>query len=114
MPYAQAIRFGNMVFVAGQVAIDPSTGNLIEGDIRAQTARVLDNVKAILEEAGTSMENCLDSICILRDIADFDGYNEVYRTYFPQDGPARVTFQAPSPRDNILIHIRIIAGIPDS
>ena len=110
-PYAQAIRFGNLVFASGQVALDPATTTVVEGDIRAQTRRVLDNIAGLLEASGTSLSNSLDALCFLRNAEDFDAYNEVYRSYFPTDGPARATVIAANPRIDMLLQIRIIAAI---
>ncbi len=111
-PYCQAIRYGDLVFVAGQVAIDPATGKLVDGDIGVQTRRVLDNVAAILQAAGTSLEYSLDLLCFLADIADFPSFNQVYRTYFPEDGPPRTTVQAILPL-GARVEIRIIAALPE-
>lgn len=112
-PYAQALRYGDLVFVSGQVAIDPNNGKVVVGDIRDQTKQVLENISALLKAAGTSLSNCLDAIVFLRDPADFDGYNEVYRSYFPINGPARVTAIAGNNRSDIKIQIRVIAAIED-
>ena len=112
-PYSQALRFGDLVFVSGQVALDPVTGNVTDEDIGSQTRRVLDNISALLEAAGTSLSNSLDAIVFLRDPADFDAYNEVYRSYFPSNGPARATAIAGNPRSDINIQIRIIAAVTE-
>ncbi len=113
MPYAQALRYGNLVFVAGQVALDPKTAQPTGGDITAQTRRVLDNITAILEEAGTSLDYALDALCFLKTSADYDAFNAAYRSYFPKDGPPRTTVQAAMPRESFLVEIRIIAGLPN-
>ena len=112
MPYAQALRYGDLVFVAGQVALDPKTNQPSGGDVAAQTRRVLDNIGAILEEAGTSLAYALDSLVFLRSASDFDAFNDAYRAYFPTDGPPRTTVQAAVPREGFLVEIRIIAGMP--
>ena len=112
LPYSQAVRHGDLVFVAGQVAIDPATGQVVAGDVRAQTRRVLDNVQAILRAAGTSLDQAVEAMCFLRDIGDFAAFNEVYRTYFPHDPPARTTVQAVLPREGLLVEIRVVAGMP--
>ncbi len=114
LPYAQAIKAGGFVFVAGQVALDPSSGKVVEGDIRAQTRRVLDNVRAILEAAGTTLERAVDALCLLSDVRrDFAAFNEAYREYFDDTGPARTTVQAALPREGLLVEIRIVAALPD-
>jgi len=100
------------VFVAGQVALDPKTNQPSGGDVAAQTSRVLDNISAILEQAGTSLAYALDSLVFLRSASDFDKFNDAYRAYFPKDGPPRTTVEAAVPREGFLVEIRIIAGIP--
>jgi 2-iminobutanoate/2-iminopropanoate deaminase len=112
LPYAQAIRFGDLVFVSGQVAIDPATGQPVQGDIREQTRRVLDNVSAILESAGTSLPHALECLCFLSDAADFSAFNEVYASYFASDPPARTTVQAALPLEAFKVEIRVIAAVP--
>lgn len=113
-PYSQAIKYGGLVFVSGQIAIDPATGVPIEGDIRTQTRRVLDNIQAILQAAGTSLECSVDSLCFLADLTDFAEFNEIYRSYFPHNPPPRTTVQAALPLSGRLIEIRIIAGVPET
>ncbi|MBI4010746.1 MAG: reactive intermediate/imine deaminase [Candidatus Rokubacteria bacterium] len=113
LPYSQAVRCGDFVFVAGQVAIDPATGQVVEGGVKAQTRRVLDNVQAILGAAGTSLEHAVETTCFLRDVADFPAFNEAYRGYFPKDPPARTTVQAGLPREGLLVEIRVVAAVPD-
>ena len=100
------------MFVAGQVALDPKTNQPSGGDVAAQTSRVLDNISAILEQAGTSLAYALDSLVFLRSASDFDKFNDAYRAYFPKDGPPRTTVQAAVPREGFLVEIRVIAGIP--
>jgi len=112
LPYAQAVRYGNLVFVAGQVALDPKTNQPSGGDVAAQTRRVLDNIGAILDQAGTSLAYALDSLVFLRSATDFDAFNDAYGAYFPKDGPPRTTVQAAVPREGFLVEIRIIAGMP--
>jgi 2-iminobutanoate/2-iminopropanoate deaminase len=112
LPYSQAVRHGDLVYVAGQVAMDPATGQFVEGDIRVQTRRVLDNIQAILEAAGTSLAHALEAICILQDGRDFAAFNEVYRAYFPAAPPARTTFQGVLLRPGLLVEIRVVAAVP--
>ena len=85
LPYSQAIRHGDLVFVAGQVALDPATGQVVAGDIRAQTRQVLENIQAILRAAGTSLDHAVECLCLLSNIGDFAAFNEVYRGFFPKD-----------------------------
>ena len=112
LPYSQAIRHGHLVFVAGQVALDPATGQIVPGDVRAQTRRVLDNVQVILQAAGTSLAHAVECLCFLRDAGDFAAFNEAYAPYFPMNPPARTTVQAVLPRPDLLVEIRVVAAIP--
>lgn len=112
LPYSQAVRYGDLVFVAGQVALDPATGQVVPGGVMGQTRQVLRNIQAILEAAGTSLEHALEALCFLRDIGDFAAFNEVYRTFFLADPPARTTVQAPLAREELLVEIRVVAAVP--
>jgi 2-iminobutanoate/2-iminopropanoate deaminase len=112
LPYSQAIRHGDLVFVAGQVALDPATGQVVEGDIRAQTRQVLENIQAILRAAGTSLAHSVECLCLLSNIGDFAAFNEVYKGFFPTDPPARTTVQAVLPRPGLLVEIRTVAAMP--
>ena len=113
LPYAQAIRASGLVFVAGQVALDPATGQAMSGDVTAQTERVIENIKAILEHAGTSLGNAVENLCFLADVRrDFAAFNAVYGTYFDTNGPTRTTVQAVLPRDGLLVEIRCVAAMP--
>ena len=109
-PYAQAIRYGDMLFVSGMIPIDPKTNELSKGDIEVQATLVLDNIKAVVEAAGFSMKNVLKAEVFMKDLKDFGKYNAIYVKYFPQDPPARVTVQAAAlPRD-VLIEISVTCG----
>ena len=108
-PYSQAIKYGDLLFVAGQVPIDPVTNQWVTGRIEVQTRRVLDNVKAILAANGMSMANVLSTTVYLRDFAEFQRMNAVYAEYFTASPPARVTVPSPLPGD-MLIEISAIAG----
>jgi 2-iminobutanoate/2-iminopropanoate deaminase len=110
-PYSQAIVAGNVVFTAGQIPLDPATGEIVSGDIAAQTARVLDNLRAILEAAGSSLQNVVKTTVFLADMNDFAAMNEVYARYFGDHRPARSTVQAGRlPRD-VRVEIEAIAVI---
>src|SRR3712207_2276668 len=100
-PYSQAIRAGNLVFLAGQIAVDPKTNKLIDAtDIETQTRRVLDNLKAVLEAVGMSMDNVVSTTVFMSDLNEFQRMNETYATYFKDKPPARATVQvARLPRD---------------
>ena len=92
--YSQGVQWEGLVFTAGQVGIDPSTGQPVQGGVREQTRQVLQNVKAILEAAGSDLSLVIKTTCFLADIADFRAFNEVYQEFFPSDPPARSTIQA--------------------
>jgi 2-iminobutanoate/2-iminopropanoate deaminase len=99
-PYSQAVKANGFIFTAGQVAFDPATGQLVEGDIARQTARVLDNLKAIVEAAGSSLDRAVKATVYLKDMSDFTAMNEVYARYFTENYPARSTVEAARlPRD---------------
>ena len=113
LPYAQSIRVGDMVYVAGQVALDPVTGQAMAGDMTAQTERVIENIKAILESAGTSLAYAVENLCFLSDARrDFAAFNAVYGRYFDTNGPTRTTVQAVLPREGLLVEIRCVAVMP--
>ena len=111
-PYSQAIRAGNLLFVSGQISIDPSTGNLIDDKtIQGQTRRVLQNLIAIVEAAGGSAQNIVKTTVFLRDMSDFVEMNAVYSTFFTASPPARATVEASRlPRD-VSVEIDCIAVI---
>jgi len=93
-PYSQAIKLGTLVFTAGQIPLDPATGKLVEGDVSAQTERVMQNLAAVLEAAGTSMGRVVKTTCFLANLDDFAAFNEVYGRHFGDNKPARSTIQA--------------------
>ncbi|MCS6816215.1 MAG: RidA family protein [Blastocatellia bacterium] len=99
-PYVQAVQVGEWIFVSGQIALDPETGELIPGGIEEQTERVLQNLRAILEAAGSSLEKVVKTTVYLADLNDFSKMNEVYARYFPGEKPARATVEVSRlPRD---------------
>lgn len=108
-PYSQAVRAANLLFVSGQIPIDPATGNLIAGDIAAQTRRVFENLTAILKAAGGSLDNVVRTTVFLADMGDFAAMNEVYATYFTSPAPARSTVQAARLPKDARIEIDVIA-----
>jgi 2-iminobutanoate/2-iminopropanoate deaminase len=110
-PYSQAIVEGDFVFVAGQGPLDPATRQYQKGDIASETRRTLDNIKAILEAAGSSMGNVVRTNVYLRDINDFAAMNAVYATYFTAPPPARTTIQAGALPGGIGVEIDCIARI---
>lgn len=112
-PYQQAVAAGNLVFTAGQIPLDPKTGEVVAGSIELQTRQVLENLKAILEASGSSLDHTLKTTVFLRDMNDFGKMNDVYSTYFKTElAPARSTIQvARLPRD-VDVEIEAIALIP--
>lgn len=108
-PYSQAVRANGLVFVSGQVPIDPATQQVINGDVAAQTDRVLQNLSAILRAAGSGLEKVLRSTVFLKDMADFAAMNEVYGRHFTVHPPARSTIQAARLPKDVLIEIDVIA-----
>ena len=110
-PYSQAVRTGSLLFISGQVPLDPATGQMILGDIRAQTRRVMENIGGILKEAGVSFDHVLKTTVFLADMNDLAVMNEVYGGYFLQPGPARATVQVGRlPRD-ARIEIEAVAAL---
>jgi len=108
-PYSQAIKAGGFVFVAGQIAFDPATGKLVEGDIKAQTEYVLKNLSAVLAAAGSSMDRAVKVTVFLKNISDFAAMNEVYAKFFPTAPPARSTVQAAGLARDALVEIDVVA-----
>ena len=108
-PYSQAIRANGLIFISGQVAFDPATSQLVEGDIAAQTDRVIQNLKAIVEAAGSSLDKTVKTTVFLKDMGEFAKMNEVYARYFSSAPPARATVEvARLPRD-VRVEIDLIA-----
>lgn len=110
-PYSQAIQIGKMVFTSGQIPLDPETGKLIEGDIQLQAKRVFENIKAILETAGTSLDNVVKTTLYLKDLNNFKSVNEIYATYFTSNPPARSTIQIAALPLNAELELEAIAII---
>ncbi len=110
-PYSQAIIANGFVFVSGQGPIEPKTGKIVLGDIKAQTRLVLENIKTILESAGSSLDKAVKCSVFLRDIQDFAAMNEVYKTYFKESPPARTTVQAGDIFGGIGVEIDCIATL---
>jgi len=108
-PYNHAIRTGDLLFCAGQIPIDPSSGDLVQGDIKMQTHRVLENVKTILEDQKLSFANVVKSTVFLTNLADFGGMNEVYAKYFTEDFPARSTIQVAALPKGANVEIEVVA-----
>jgi len=110
-PYAQAVRAGNLLFVSGQIPLDPATGQMVTGDITVQTERVLKNLAAILEAGGSDLARVLKTTVYLRDLEDFGKMNAVHAKFLGEDPPARATVQAARlPRD-AAVEIDLIAEV---
>lgn len=108
-PYNHAVRIGDLLFCAGQIPIDPATGNLVTGDIKAQTERVLLNIKAILEDQGLTFDNVVKSTVFMTNLGDFASMNEVYGRYFTDNFPARSTVQVAALPKGATVEIEVIA-----
>lgn len=108
-PYSQAIAVGGLLFVSGQIPLDPATGAMVEGGIEAQTVRVLENLKAIVEAAGTSLASAVKTTVYITDIGDFGKVNEIYGSYFTENPPARVCVEVSNLPKGALIEIDLIA-----
>lgn len=114
-PYSQAIvtQAKRWVFVSGQIPIHPETGEVVRGDIKAQTKQVLENLKAILLASGSGLEHVVKTTVFLKDMEEFPSMNEVYATYFASDPPARATVEVSRLPKDVRIEIECIAEIPD-
>ena len=113
-PYSQAVRAGNLIFTAGQVGVDPANQQVVAGGITEQTTRALENLKAILEEAGTSLAKAVKATVFLKDMKDFAAMNAVYGTYLDADGvapPARTTVEVSRLPKDVLVEIELVAEV---
>ena len=108
-PYSQAVEANGMLFISGQVPIDPATGKIVEGGITEQTEQVMQNIGAILEEAGYGFPDVIKSTCLLSDMANFAAMNEVYGKYYAEKPPARAAFAVKELPLGVLIEIETIA-----
>ncbi len=109
-PYSQAVKVGRLVYTSGQIPIDPATGNVEAPTITVQTERVCKNLSAVLEAAGTSLQNVVKTTCFLSDMADFAAFNEVYAKYFVNN-PARSCVAVKTLPKNVLVEVEVIAEI---
>jgi 2-iminobutanoate/2-iminopropanoate deaminase len=113
-PYSQGIKAGNLVFTSGQIPLNPATGEMVSDDIKSAAKQSLENVKAILEAAGTGMENAVMVTVFLKDMNDFAAVNEVYAQYFTEKMPARSAIQVARLPKDCLIEIEAVALIPNA
>ena len=113
-PYSQAIKVQGLVFTAGQIPLDPGTGKIVGSDITTQTDRVLKNLQAVLQAAGSNLENVVKATVYLKNISDFPAFNEVYGRYFKNSPPARSTVQVVNLPKDALVEIEAIAVVPAS
>ena len=108
-PYSQAIKAGNTLYISGQVPMNPETGKVVEGGINEQTEQVMKNISAILEEAGYSFKDVVKSTCLLSDMKNFAGMNEIYGKYYSKNPPARAAFAVKELPLSVLVEIETIA-----
>lgn len=108
-PYSQAVEVNGTLYISGQVPIDPSTGKVVIGNIKVQTQQVMKNIEAILSAAGYSFKDVVKSTCLLSDMANFSGMNEVYSQYYPENPPARAAFAVKELPLSVLVEIETIA-----
>jgi 2-iminobutanoate/2-iminopropanoate deaminase len=110
-PYSQAIQFSGLLFVSGQIAIDPKSGEFVEGGIETQTEQVLENLKAIIEEAGMTLKNVLKCSCFLKNMDDFVTFNSIYDRYFGDNPPARETIEVARLPKDAMVEVSAICGV---
>jgi 2-iminobutanoate/2-iminopropanoate deaminase len=110
-PYSQAVIYGSTLYISGQIPVDPGTGVLVRGTIEEETRRTLENIKIIVSEAGSTMDDVLRVSCYLSDMGDFTGFNRIYQEYFPKNSPARTTIQAAKLPQEAKIEIDAIVGM---
>jgi len=108
-PYSQAVRVGSTIYCAGQIPLDPKSGQIVSGDMAAQTRQVLDNIAAVLKAEGATFENVVKTTIFLTDLGDFQTVNEIYGSYFKQQPPARSTVQVSALPKGANVEIEVIA-----
>lgn len=108
-PYSQAVEFNGTLFISGQVALNPQTGQVVEGGIVEQTRQVMENIGAILEDSGYSFRDVVKSTCLLSDMNNFQAMNEVYGQYYPESPPARAAYQVSKLPLGVMVEIETIA-----
>ncbi|MEI0581033.1 RidA family protein [Brachyspira pilosicoli] len=110
-PYSQAVKSGNFLFASGQIPLDPVSGAMAENNIQAQTERVMENIKGLLESENLTFANVIKTTCFLSDMANFAAFNEVYAKYFTENPPARSTVAVKTLPKDALVEVEIIAVI---
>ena len=110
-PYSQAIQFSGLLYVSGQIGIDPQTGEFVDGTIEGQTEQVLENLKAIIEEAGMTLMDVLKCSCFLKNMDDFITFNSIYEKYFGANPPARETIAVARLPKDALVEVSAICGV---
>ncbi|MEI0531785.1 RidA family protein [Brachyspira pilosicoli] len=110
-PYSQAVKSGNFIFASGQIPLDPVSGAMAENNIQAQTERVMENIKGLLESENLTFANVIKTTCFLSDMANFAAFNEVYAKYFTENPPARSTVAVKALPKDALVEVEIIAVI---
>ncbi|MDN5292921.1 MAG: 2-iminobutanoate/2-iminopropanoate deaminase [Eubacteriales bacterium] len=113
-PYSQAVRVGSFIFTSGQIPLDPATGQVVEGDIKAQAERALENLKALLEAAGSGLAKVVKTTVFLQNMDDFAAFNEVYSRYFADHRPARSLVAAARLPRGVLVEVEAIALAQDN
>ncbi len=108
-PYVQAVKVGNFLFTSGQIPLDPATNTIVVGDINVQAKRVLDNLVAVLNEAGLTTKNVVKTTCFLKNINDFTAFNEVYAEYFTSPAPARSCVEVARLPKDVLCEVELVA-----
>ncbi len=112
-PYSQAVRVNNLLFMSGQIPLDPATMQLVEGNVQLQTHRVLDNLKAVLAAAGLTLQDVVKTTVFMKNLSDFPRMNEVYAQYFPTNPPARSTVEVAKLPREVQVEIDAIAVFPE-
>ena len=110
-PYSQAVKVGNLLFTSGMIPIDPATNTLVEGGIEVQAERALENVKALLEASGTSLDKVIKTVVFIKDMNDFAKVNEIYAKYFTENFPARSCVEVARLPKDVLIEMEAIAEV---
>lgn len=110
-PYSQAVKVGNLLFISGQIPIDPATGNIVEGDVQEQTKQSLKNIQAICEAAGTSLKNVVKTSVFVKDMNQFAKINETYGQFFKEDAPARACVEVARLPKDVLVEIEAVVVV---